>query len=207
MRWVDAYNCFFRILISNDLYMKKMSRHVFFTAAAVVLVLTVAAQPSAKWALRSLNQVGLLQGEGKAAVDLQTVNGLQRRNLFIGVGAGLDYYRYRSVPLFLQAMKYFGKSNNQFFLYANAGAHFVWKNKEDIYERYHPGFYGGAGIGYKAGFRNGMGFLLNAGYSYKRVNNEADVIISCPINGPCYPYTSRYHYDLNRLIIQIGWMF
>jgi hypothetical protein len=163
-----------------------------------------------KWKFHSLNGIGLLQGESKAAFHLQSVNGFEKKNWFAGVGVGLDYYRYKSIPLFAEGRKYFGKTRNQFFIYADAGIHFVWEkiDKAAYYtEKYYPAFYGGAGIGYRAGFKNGGGFLLSAGYSYKRVDDEQQYIALCPSDGPCNLQINKYKYDLNRILLQIGLMF
>jgi len=165
---------------------------------------------SSKWKFHSLNQVGLLQGDSKGAFHLQSVNGFEKNNWFAGIGTGLDYYRYTSIPLFAEVIKYFGKPGNQFFVFGDAGTHFVWqKTDNSVYstEKYYPGFYGAGGIGYKAVFKNGMGFLLSAGYSYKRVYRQEKYETICPFYGPCYVQTNDYRYDLNRLLIQIGLMF
>jgi len=167
--------------------------------------------PSGKWKFNSANQVGLLQGEAHTAFNLQSVNGLRRGNFFGGFGTGIDYYRYRSIPLFAACRKYFGGSPNQFYIYGDAGINFVWQERStSLYgakETYHPGFYGGAGIGYKAGLKNGMGILLSAGYTYKKVINVQQEISSCPFMGPCILSPETYRYNLNRLIFQLGWLF
>jgi hypothetical protein len=173
-----------------------------------------AQQGGTKLKFHSVNQAGLLQGEHFSAIHLQTVNGVQYKNWFAGAGLGLDYYKFKSIPLFADLKKYFGASRNQFFLYADGGTSFVWKSKgeTDSYptgnysDKNPPGFYSNTGLGYKAGLKNGMAFLLSAGYSYKRVNEKQEQTI-CPFTGPCYIQTDTYKYDFNRLIIQIGWLF
>ena len=163
-----------------------------------------------KWKFYSVNQLGLLQGESKAAFQLQTVNGFQRSNFFIGLGAGLDYYRYRSIPLFADFRKYFGKANTAFFIFADAGVHFVWEKKNSSayeMEKFYPGLYTGAGIGYKAGFKNGTGLLLSAGYSYKRVNDRLQQPPYLCLAPECFIQSDYYRYNLNRLLLQLGWNF
>jgi hypothetical protein len=163
-----------------------------------------------KWKFHSINQIGLLQGENLSAFHVQSINGFQKNNWFSGIGLGLDYYKFKSIPLFAEIRKYFGTSRNQFFLYADGGANFVWEKKDkgdgDI-KNFHPGLYSNTGLGYKAGLKNGMAFILSAGYSYKKINEKDDEQIFCPFTGPCYTQLNKYNYDLSRLIIQIGWMF
>lgn len=167
--------------------------------------------PGNKWKFNSVNQAGLLQGESQAAFNLQSVNGLRRGNFFGGVGTGLDYYKYRSIPLFAEGRKYFGNTASQFFIYGDAGTNFVWQEKSmsvyDAKQMYRPGFYGGAGIGYKAGLKNGMGITLSAGYTYKKIIEVQDEVNFCPFVGPCITSPETYRYNLNRILFQIGWLF
>jgi len=167
--------------------------------------------PAPKWKFNSSNQLGLLQGEGHTAASLLSVNGYRYRNFFGGLGTGIDYYRYRSIPLFGECRQYFGESSNQFYIYGNAGINYVWQERTvTLYgtkEAFHPGFYGGAGIGFKAGLKNGMGIILSAGYTHKKVINVQQEISSCPFMGPCILSPETYRYNLNRLIFQLGWLF
>ncbi|MEO5684734.1 MAG: hypothetical protein ABIQ88_18985 [Chitinophagaceae bacterium] len=185
-------------------------RTIFAVLSFFILQDAFAQETSAHTKLRfhSVNQAGLLQGESKGAFHLQSVNGFENKSWFAGIGVGLDYYRYKSIPLFLDLKKYFGKTKNRFFIYADGGVHFVWIKNEEAYlkEKYTPGFYSNTGLGYKAGLRNGTAIILSAGYSYKKVNLEQEQNF-CGIVGPCTIYQNKYAYDLNRLLIQFGWIF
>jgi len=167
-------------------------------------------QTPGKWKFNSVNQIGLLNGSGGTAFHAQSVNGFQHKQVFAGVGVGLDYYRYRSIPVFAELRNYFGKSPNRFFMYADGGAHFVWAKNgdQDIFKtKYRPGFYSNTGVGYQAVFKNGEGLSLSAGYSYKKVKYSQNESTFCPFDGPCIINAMNYTYDLNRLILQIGWIF
>jgi hypothetical protein len=48
----------------------------------------------------SINQVGILAGSSDATLQLQTINGINTKTWFAGLGVGLDYYYVRSVPFF-----------------------------------------------------------------------------------------------------------
>ena len=167
-------------------------------------------QTARKWKFYSINQAGLLNGKSGTAFHAQSVNGFQHKLMFAGIGAGLDYYRYRSIPVFAELRNYFGKGPNRFFIYADGGAHFVWEKSDDqdiFKSHYSPGFYCNMGVGYQAVFKNGEGLSLSAGYSYKKVKYSQDGYLFCPFDGPCSLRKETYNYDLNRLILQIGWMF
>ncbi len=53
----------------------------------------------------SINQVGILAGISEANLQLQSVNGIQHKTGFVGLGVGLDYYYARSIPVFIDLRK------------------------------------------------------------------------------------------------------
>jgi hypothetical protein len=111
------------------------------------------------WQFHSLNQFGLLQGESTNVLQLQTVNGWEKKNFFAGIGVALDYYQYKSIPLFLDLRQSFGSEKNRVFLYGDAGPHFVWVHQPRQYNyttTYATGFYSDAGLGYRRNFKTGM---------------------------------------------------
>jgi len=199
--------------MSSWLIIKFMRKKIIKAVAMLLLLHHTQAQNNqipGKWKFSSINQLGLLNGAGGTAFHAQSVNGFQHKQLFAGVGVGLDYYRYRSIPVFAELRNYFGKSPDRFFMYADGGAHFVWAKNgdQDIFKaKYRPGFYSNIGIGYQAVFKNGEGLSLSAGYSYKKVKYSQNEYTFCPFDGPCTINSENYTYDLNRLILQIGWMF
>ena len=162
-----------------------------------------------KWNFHSINQGGLLEGENASAFHIQTINGMQYRTWFAGIGMGLDYYRFRSIPLFLDLRKSFRRDGNGFFLYADGGIHFLWpmdKQKISPQATYKNGFYSDIGLGFRFLLANRSSILFSAGYSYKRVV-EDNAVICDPWFGPCSAQIDRYAYDLNRLSIMIGFCF
>lgn len=157
----------------------------------------------------SINQAGLLEGEKGAALQLQTINGMQYKSWFAGVGVGLDYYRFRSLPLFIDMRKSFGP----FFVYLDGGIHFAWltdKEKNNDPGSFSKGFYGDLGAGYTFKLSNKTAILFSAGYSYKRaVSIQKFPTGYCPVASACtvdYNYV-RYAYELNRLNIKAGIQF
>ncbi len=161
----------------------------------------------------SQNYVGILEGETGTEFQLQTINGLRYKTWFAGLGAGLDYYYLRSIPLFASVNKFFPLAKNSLFFNADAGVNFHWKRR-DLYEiqyqnegKYFPSLYWAGGVGYKfASKKRSDGFLLNLGYSYKHQIQEIKIAQPC-LFPPCQTYDERYDYKLKRLSIKIGWMF
>ncbi len=48
----------------------------------------------------SINSLGLINGNNGVSAAMQTVNGFTKGPWFAGIGLGLDYYQYRTVPVF-----------------------------------------------------------------------------------------------------------
>jgi len=163
----------------------------------------------------SINQAGLLEGESGSAFQLQTINGLAYRSWFVGIGLGLDYYRLRSIPLFFDLRKEFGRSAGRFFLYAEGGIDFAWatdKQKNDLSEYPYPvndfqnGPYAAAGIGYKIIFTRNLALVISPGFSYKKTELKSSNTI-CPFQGPCFVDNNLYDYNFYRFSLNLGLVF
>ena len=163
------------------------------------------------WQFHSINNAGLLEGQTGSSFQLQTINGAQYKSWFGGVGLGLDFYRYRTIPLFIDIRKEFGRSSNKLIVYTDMGVNFVWltdKEKTNYVtdDKFNSGFYTDMGLGYKIGLGRNNNLLLTVGYSFKKLR-EAYL-------APDYYYPPDYqqekeqiNYNLNRLSIKIGWEF
>ena len=179
----------------------------------IVLSLTIRIQAQQKYQFHSQNYIGLLEGANGSSFQFQTINGWQRGTWFGGLGTGLDWYLYRSVPLFLSVNKDLKASNRSFYFSLDAGTNFAWTDRERsgwndfISNDFSPSLYWGLGIGYKAGFRNKKdALLINLGYSYKRLKEEQVKTVFC-INPPCENITEYYDYKTNRISLRMGWQF
>lgn len=176
---------------------------------------------SQKLQFHSINQVGLLVGEKGGSFQAQTINGVQHKTFFAGFGVGIDGYRLRSVPVFIDLRKEFGSSENKFFIYSDAGINCEWLTADQKYSvisapkeavKFSKGFYMDAGLGYRIAMKNKNSLLLNIGYSYKRIKERQDnsVLIFPPPWGAYPDFGDNYQtsvYDLNRVAIKIGWEF
>ena len=188
---------------------------IFITALLFFALSALHAQKqpdTGPWKFHSINTVGLLVGQIGSAFQVQTVNGLQHKSWFAGVGLGLDFYRFRGIPLFLDLRKEFGSSANKFFLYGDAGAHFNWmtenQKNNNLYTadgNVYNGFYSDAGIGYSIRLDNKTSWLLSAGYSYKTINETHTNFSPVAFDGP--PSRTHDRYGLGRLTIKAGWKF
>ncbi len=189
----------------------------------ILLVMTstfVSAQQKSSinlWSFQSIANVGLLEGQTGSAFQLQTVNGARYKSWFAGVGLGLDYYRIRTIPLFIDIRKEFGKNSGKLFIYADGGISFGWATDAQktgywLNDQFHNGFYSDMGLGYKSAIGKKSAVVISIGYSYKKANES----YSSPYYYPNYyatdimpPNDSREKigYSLNRLSMKIGWAF
>ncbi len=175
---------------------------------------SIAQDLNSKVTLQSISSIGLLNGSKGSSVALQTILGGSYQRSFLGIGVGLDYYRYRSIPLFADVRHAFGKGKRNVFLYGDIGYNFDWiesekQSQSDAYglmNGYSGGLYYDAGIGYQFGFNKSDALLISAGYTFKKLESEAGSGV-CPFIGPCYNNVQTYRYHFSRLVIKAGWRF
>jgi hypothetical protein len=151
---------------------------------------------------------GVAAGESRPSGLFQTINGVRYNNWFAGIGAGLDYYSYRTIPVFFDLRRDIGKLNKG-FIYADVGYNFPWKEKPgkeiSFYNSYHftKGLYSDIGIGYKLNLNENPSFLFSAGYSYKKVHNKIGVVNQCLVP-PCSEKFTNYEYGFGRIVLKAG---
>ena len=197
-----------------------MRKQLFISLSLVAFVLQLQAQQKAtpKLVFHSIEQAALVNGNNAVSGALQTVNGVGYNNWFAGVGAGLDFYRYRSVPLFLDLRRSFEvKKGNKLFVYADGGynlpwvkskapelAIWGWPNNTDY--KYKGGAYMEAGFGYAVQFKGGNALLLSTGYSHKYFSEKRTTITRTGENTETTDL-QKFAYSMNRLMIKLGWQF
>src|SRR5690242_4135427 len=108
-----------------------MKKNALLIIAVLIIALQGMAQQvkktSSPVSFRSINLVGMNEGQGQTAFQLQTINGAEYKGWFAGVGVGLDYYNIRSVPLFFDLRKDIQNKKSTPFVYADAGVNYVWQ--------------------------------------------------------------------------------
>ena len=192
------------------------SKYFFLQVLVLVSIFSFSQKKAPVYRFHSINNISLLNGDNEVSAGLQSINGFQKGNLFAGVGVGLDYYIYRSVPLFADFRYEFGKNKNKFFTYADGGVNFDWV-KENYYEdgpiwiwngfnssgEFHSGIYTDAGLGYMVGMKKGGGLVLSLGHSHKSLKET----VTYQDWRTQQPITDIYRYNLNRIVVKVGWKF
>jgi hypothetical protein len=166
--------------------------------------------PARAWQFHSINNVGLLEGQTGSAFQLQSINGMQYKSWYAGIGLGLDFYRDRTIPLFIDFRKEFGSSVNKFFAYADGGVNFCWltDNEKTTYladDHFETGFYMDLGLGYKIGLGKTNHLLLSIGYSLKKLKETYNSYYYYPPDNKLDK--EEINYNLNRLTLKMGWEF
>ncbi len=163
---------------------------------------------SNKMKFHSVNTGGIVVDESRPGAVFQSINGIKFSDWFLGVGIGVDYYQYKTLPLFFDARRFFGR-RKMGFVYGEAGYDFTLKNKPgkdysyvNTYS-YKGGLYTDFGIGVKTKFIKSSSLLFSLGHSYKEVQGKYGVTI-CPFIGPCYIDYSYYKFKYGRLILKAG---
>lgn len=159
----------------------------------------------------SINSFALIAGESGYSTAFQTVNGIHFSNWFSGIGIGVDNYKYKTLPLFFDARKYFG-SEKRAFVYGDIGYDFPMKNKpgKEVYYndsyKFTGGIYTDVGIGFQFHLSKRSFVLFNLGYSWKKLECKTGVV-TCPLIGPCYIDYNKYNFSFNRMILKAGLLF
>lgn len=179
----------------------------------LVLLTSIHAGAQTKPKFVSQQLVGLLEGESGSAFQIQTINGFQVKKWFMGVGAGIDWYGYRSVPLFLSMNYDLKLSNRTFFFSFDGGVNLPWTGTKNpgftgpVDADFRTGLFTNSGIGYKLRLKNSKdGFIINLGFSTKRMFEEQRISNFCP-GGNCQITVEKYDYRFRRLSIRVGWLF
>jgi hypothetical protein len=159
------------------------------------------------WSFHSYAALGFLSGENGPAFHCETVNGMGNQSWFTGIGVGIDYYKFRTVPLFVDVKKIFLWKYFGLYGYADAGMNFPWvTNKQHSFYQsdFSNGFYGDFGLGFLVPSETRVKVFFSFGYSIKESKEKYTAPEFCPFNGPCYPNSQLIFYELNRFSIKAG---
>lgn len=172
------------------------------------LILNSATAQELRPRFSSAISAGLAAGEDTHELIIESINGIAFSGWFAGVGVGIDYYRYKTLPLFANGKWYFD-SLNRAFIYGSLGYSFPLKNKPGRemgnYTGYDfsGGIYTGAGIGYAFPLGRKSALEFSVGYSYKEVR-ASTIMHICPFVPPCYDDTYQFELNYGRIAIKAG---
>jgi hypothetical protein len=122
-----------------------------------------------------INQFGILTGKSDQTYQLQTINGVRYKTWFAGVGAGLEEYYRKTIPVFIDLRRYLFSGKATPFAYADLGFSFPYeKNEEAEWQRseYKKGLYYDLGVGYSIPLKGSLAFNFSAGYCHKELHES-----------------------------------
>lgn len=156
----------------------------------------------------SISHLGLLTGNGGEAMMAQTINGVNKGKWFAGIGAGLDFYKDRTIPLFVDVRRELLTQANTPFVYGDLGLNFSWLNfiqkEQKGFPTSSPGAYYDVGLGWKLKGKNNRGFLLSGGYSFKQVKEKVRRTWGAPTIHMQEENFERFNYLYRRVVIKMG---
>jgi hypothetical protein len=153
---------------------------------------------------------GLLTGSKGLSTFIFTTQGIQFDGYSFGVGSGIDFYGFSSMPLFVDVKRKFTSKNTQPFIEAGAGINFTNSNSSAAKDQYNYAYgsgkfdnsffaRGGGGILFRA--KKKINFSLSAGYQYKTASYTYTPFIN-PFVGQTQPIKDIYHF--NRWYVGAG---
>ncbi len=160
---------------------------------------------------QSVNEFAIVGGESTMNTAFQTINGIKFSNWFSGIGIGIDNYRYKTLPLFVDGRWSFGEDKRG-FIYGDIGYDFPMKNKPgkeiSYYSTYHfsGGLYSDLGIGYQVPLYKKSSLLFSLGYSTKELKAKVGATYECLV-APCPVDYNVYEFSFNRMILKAGLVF
>ena len=190
-----------------------MIKHILAGTIAILSVTVGYGQKA--WRLRSDSYIGLSIGELAPYGQGQTVNGFSKGPWFLGLGAGLNYYHFRNIPLFLSVTRDLPVSDkkNRLFLILDGGIDLPWyKRGFPLYQRtissFRPGPYWSAGMAYRwpLSEHGRLALLFSAAYAMKKLTERQTTSAACynPPDCTVTSLTDKYEYLDRNLTLAVG---
>lgn len=178
-----------------------MSKRIQLTLLFACSVLLAAAQQG--WKVHPSIATGFSVGQLGAYGQLKATLAVSHGPWSIGPGVAIDYYRYRTIPVFLAVTRDLSKPESRaiFFLYAEGGLDLPWYYPDthpwDYYtSRFRPAPWltGGPGLRLRLSRRHPQAILLTAGYTFKNVREIQTAHQPCLTPNSCAYSPDQYTY-------------
>ncbi len=187
----------------------------FFVLMLLLCSVSLFAQKRVKKApFYMVPQLGLVNGDHYVSGQLTLIGGFEKKDWAFGLGAGFDYYKLRTVPVFMDVRKNITASDWPVFAYANLGVNIpapletqrrftgIWNATESSYQ---AGLYSDVGIGYAMLNKRKKGFILSLGFSTKgNTENYMETIYDQFPPYKANQFERKLSYSFNRVVCKIG---
>jgi hypothetical protein len=189
---------------------------------SVLLLLPGSQAQKAAWKFTGMADAGIVWGSYEPSGDIRLRGGLQRGAWSLTAGSGLDYYRFRSVPVFAGGQYFLGSSRSKPFVYAHGGVNLPALQEDEkgysistppmvwiapwmmVPNTYKAGYYADLGAGYAWLGKKGHGVNVSFGYTAKSTVEE---VLASAYGGPgiSTTYTEKFTYNMNRFALRVGY--
>ncbi len=192
-----------------------MNKRLLITICLACTAILASAQQT--WKFHPSFMAGTSAGQLHPYGQLKAFFALTKGPWSVGPGVAIDYYRYRTVPVFLSGTRDLSSPNSPtvLFLYGEAGINYPWYypdiNRYDYntYD-YQPAswFSAGPGLRFRLSRNHPQAIVLTAGYTHKNVKEVQTSGQYCD-PAACPMFTNRYAYTYinNVLTFAIGLRF
>ncbi len=197
---------------------------LLLSAFALFAINLTAQNKGAKWKGWASPSIGYISGSYEVSGDLRAQGGLKKNGWNVGIGAGVDYYRFASFPIYAQATKMIGKRNGKPFITTSVGINIPSSNipqynfddviflsssiraPDPVEKKYQPGIIAEIGGGYAFLNKKGRGLMLSLNYSQKRLTETGiNYLYTVQMSGEATEEKTKY--IMNRAALRIGYIF
>ena len=182
-----------------------------FLFLTIILFATTGFAQRKKIHFQSINTISFIGGDSPAKTGFGSTNGIVFSSWFAGIGAQVDNYHFKTVPVFFDGRKYFG-SESRLFIYADIGTNLPVQKKpgKEFYDYsrfyYSGGIFCAAGIGCLFPVTKKASFLFGIGNSYKSMSAKTIGNEYCPSRN-CSASYRNYEFKFYRLVVKAGLVF
>jgi hypothetical protein len=196
--------------------MRSLLIGIFFLLISLVGI----SQTKLKWKLGAMPELGLQIGSISPSGDARLNLLAEKKSWMLGLGGGIDFYRFQSYPIYVQARRVFTLGKWKSFAYSSVGYNIIGKVEQfsewgNIWGRlasstsykYGGGLYAEAGAGLVARIKKKDRLYFSAGFVQKTVTEKYDSFYWLGIQNQVEPVTNTNVYTMNRLVMRVAFKF
>ncbi len=180
-----------------------MKNAIYLLAAMLLIQFNLEAQTKNKIRFTNISQAGFVAGCSTNALQLQTITGISYKTFSLGAGAGIDYYYFKTIPLFIDVRKNILEKKETPFVYFDLGTNLPWDRSktESQWQKstYGNGIFYDFGLGYKWTCKGSFALNFSFGYSQKQVKETQETSfwpwIDFPVIRAGGENKNTYHFD------------
>ena len=171
-------------------------------------------QTKLKWKLRAMPELGLQIGSISPSGDTRLNLLAEKKSWMLGIGGGVDFYRFESYPVYVQSRKSFVVGKWKPFAYTSVGYNIMgektrsteWISVWGVAStyKYGGGLYAEAGAGLVAKIKKKDRLYFSAGFVQKTVTEQYGSYYWLGIENQLKPVTTTNVYTMNRLVMRVA---